>query len=167
MHLDQYSLHIHSINKIKNGKTWRDIVLENFDKGTECYEHLQKRFNELVRDEMMSLGYEIEVQEKGKEYLPLAEYKKITNFNEDDENENENDENDDDENDDDENDDDENDNAIDDEDDDFDFDSLMNECEKSFENYKNIDISNIKDKDDEKEKEKENENENENEVIKK
>ena len=84
MHLDQHSLHIHSLNKLVNGKSWNSIVesqkLPNDKDGRDVYSRLQSKFNEIVRKNFKELNLEIEPQQKGIQYLSLKRYKEKTNF---------------------------------------------------------------------------------------
>lgn len=84
MHLDQHSLHIHSLNKLVNGKSWNSIVesqKQATDKdGRDVYSRLQNKFNSLVRENLKELNLEIEPQQKGVKYTSLKKYKELTNF---------------------------------------------------------------------------------------
>ena len=84
MHLDQHSLHIHSLNKLVNNKSWSSIVesqKQATDKdGRDVYSRLQNKFNRIVRQNMRELNLEIEPQQKGIKYLSLKRYKEKTNY---------------------------------------------------------------------------------------
>ena len=84
MHLDQHSLHIHSLNKLVNGKSWNSIVesqkLSTDKDGRDVYSRLQNRFNDIVRKNFKELNLDIEPQQKGIQYLSLKRYKEKTNF---------------------------------------------------------------------------------------
>lgn len=99
MHLDQYSLHIHYLAKVPDGKTWDNIVNGGFKDNPEktkkenakekkkisakTYKNIQDTFQKFVKEEILKSNLENKHRLihfshlKGEKYLPLKKYKAL------------------------------------------------------------------------------------------
>lgn len=99
MHLDQHSLHIHYLAKLPVGKTWDNIVNEDFKDNPEktkkenakekkkisakTYKKIQDTFQKFVKEEIVKANFRNVssltsfTHRKGVKYLPLKKYKQL------------------------------------------------------------------------------------------
>lgn len=89
LHKDQYSLHIHLLTKVPNGKTW-DAILQSqvssnkqFKDGRSIYKNLQNTFQKFLKEEILnseiSNAHRIVnfKHRKGVKYTSLKQYKAL------------------------------------------------------------------------------------------
>lgn len=81
MHLDQYSIHEHLLFKVNDNvtidQTLKELVKNTTNDGRDGVSYINIIFHEKMEEELQKLGFELEEQESGKEYISLDEYKKL------------------------------------------------------------------------------------------
>lgn len=89
LHKDQYSLHVHLLTKLPDGKTWDSILKEqvssnkSFKNGRDIYKNISNTFQKLVKEEILNSKIENKhslikfSHSKGKRYFSLKEYKRL------------------------------------------------------------------------------------------
>lgn len=81
MHLDQYSIHEHLLFKVNDNatidQTLKEIVKDTTNDGRDGLSYINAIFHEKMEEELQKLGFELEEQEIGKEYLSLKDFKAL------------------------------------------------------------------------------------------
>lgn len=81
MHLDQYSIHEHLLFKVNDNatidQTLKELVKDTTNDGRDGLGLINDIFHEKMEEELQKLGFELEEQESGKEYLSLKDFKAL------------------------------------------------------------------------------------------